>query len=98
MSELKCHSSHQSLRFDGILCKANLTSFAIELDEKITYIDPRPKNFKDFWSLLKLASSNNIPRGYMKTFTCCWQTEVEAILKEYEETGNPDTATQLSYL
>ena len=45
-------------------------------------------------------SSNLLPRSTSlvateETFTACWLPETEALLKEYETTGNPDTATHL---
>jgi len=86
---------HQSLPLNGTFVKQIGQILHTEVCEKITSIDPRPNNYKVLCELFKSAAKNNIPCGYRKTFTPCWHPETEALLKQYETTGNPDTATQL---
>ena len=75
--------------------KANWPEFAKSIAESINHIPPRSENYQPFCKLVITNAKKYIPRGVRKSYIPCWTNENEALFKQYNENGDPDTGKEL---
>uniref|UniRef100_H3ADY9 Reverse transcriptase domain-containing protein n=1 Tax=Latimeria chalumnae TaxID=7897 RepID=H3ADY9_LATCH len=78
--------------------KANWPSFTQFTDRDITCIPhniPIEEAYMQFTKAIFKAATKSIPRGCHKIYIPCLDKECAELLKQYEESGDPDIATHL---
>jgi len=53
------------------------------------------ESYQRFCSAMQKAARHSIPRGFRPTYTPCLDKECQDLLKQYEESGDPDIADHL---
>jgi hypothetical protein len=79
--------------------KANWTDFEDKTERSITLIPltsvPVEEAYQRFVSAIMKAAHHSIPRGFRPAYIPCLDAECQALLKQYEESGDPDVADHL---
>ena len=53
------------------------------------------ESYQRFCGAMQKAAHHSIPRGFRPTYTPCLDEECQDLLKQYEESGDPDIADHL---
>ena len=79
--------------------KAEWADFTAATERSIPLIPlssiPVEEAYQRFIGALKKAAHYSIPRGFRPTYIPCLYAECQALLKHYEESGDPDVADHL---
>ena len=79
--------------------KANWSSYSDVADRSIPTIPvrsiPVEESYKRFCQAIFKAASKSVTRGRRPTYILCFDAECEELLKQYEESNDPDVADHL---
>ena len=53
------------------------------------------KSYQHFCGAMQKAAHHSIPQGFHSTYTPCLDEDCQDLLKQYEESGDPDIADHL---
>ena len=78
--------------------EANWPSYA-EAAKRSNHMIPKFVSIEEAYSrfcrAISKAATQNIPRGYRPVYIPCLDSEIELMLREYEESGDPDIAAHI---
>jgi len=76
--------------------KADWASYTLATERSILLIPVKNINteesYQRFCGAMQKAAHHSIPRGFRPTYTSCLDEECQDLLKQYEESGDPDVA------
>ena len=79
--------------------KADWGGFTAETERSIPPIPvsrvPIEESYTRFTTAIMKAAQHSIPRGFRPVYTPCLDAECQALLKQYEDSGDPDVADHL---
>jgi len=80
--------------------KADWASYTLATERSIPLIPVNnisaEESYQRFCGAMQKASRHSIPRGFRPTYTPCLDEECQDLLKQYEESGDPDIVTRCS--
>ena len=79
--------------------KADWASYTLATERSIPLIPVNnisvEESYQRFCGAMQKAARHSIPRGFRPTYTPCLDEECQDLLKQYEESGDPDIADHL---
>lgn len=75
--------------------KADWKKFQSQVDSNLRWVTPRRFNYERFVGILNAAAKRTIPRGFRKDYVPGWNDNLEQLLKEFEESGDPEISEEL---
>ncbi len=75
--------------------KADWFRFDLRVDAAIRFVPCTLKNYGRFLGVIKSAAKSSIPRGFRKKYIPGWTPEMDEMLREFEESGDPEIGDEL---